>query len=59
MKNNSTPMKNHATNAATGKNAHTNGTANCRAGRHGTITNPNTQQGRCHLVHTTHHRPCR
>ncbi|AII03161.1 hypothetical protein C8E05_6959 [Rhodococcus wratislaviensis] len=40
MKNSSIPMKNHATNAAIGANAHTNGTANCRAGRHGTVINP-------------------
>ncbi|WP_155773074.1 hypothetical protein [Rhodococcus opacus] len=31
---------NHATIAAIGRNAHTNGTANCRAGRHGTVINP-------------------
>ncbi|MGW4340789.1 hypothetical protein ACWEK5_49755 [Rhodococcus koreensis] len=40
MKNNSIPIMNHATIAAIGRNAHTNGTANCRAGRHGTDINP-------------------
>ncbi len=35
-------MTNHAASAAIGANASTNGTANCRAARHGTVTNPNT-----------------
>ncbi|NDV09426.1 hypothetical protein GXW84_34040 [Rhodococcus sp. IEGM 248] len=40
MKNNSIPIMNHATIAAIGRNAHTNGRANCRACRHGTVINP-------------------
>nr|WP_043944097.1 hypothetical protein [Rhodococcus opacus]UDH01513.1 hypothetical protein K2Z90_008048 [Rhodococcus opacus PD630] len=31
---------NHATNAAIGRNAHTKGRANRRAGRHGTVITP-------------------
>ncbi|WP_179443356.1 hypothetical protein [Rhodococcus sp. ACPA1] len=42
VKNNSIPIMNHATIAAIGRNAPTNGRAHCRAGRHGTDTNPNT-----------------
>jgi len=40
VKNSSIEMKIHATIAATGRNAHTNGRANCRASRHGTVISP-------------------
>ena len=40
MKNSSIPIMNHATIAAIGTNAPTNGRANCRAGRPGTVITP-------------------
>ena len=40
VKNSSIDMKIHATNATTGTNAHTNGRANWRAARQGTVISP-------------------